>query len=160
MGIRDFVDLIVKIVGAFATWPAVVLFIAFFFRREVSGLITDVGHRLTKAPGGFEFSPASIQAFRDMLEISAEQFKDDPAQFLNFLREELGKMLGTSPVVQGTFKPLSSRSILWIEKDPENREYVERLFQHLGVRLVWVHSTEEALKQVKRESVDGIIVKE
>ncbi|NPV90310.1 MAG: hypothetical protein HPY50_06025 [Firmicutes bacterium] len=160
MGVRDAVDLIVKMLGALATWPVVVIFVAFFFRREVGGLITDIGRRLTRAPGGFEFSPASAQAFRDMLEVSSEHFRDDPERFLNLLREELGKLLGAPPSVQGSFKPLSSRSIIWIEKDPENREYVERLFQHLGVRLVWVRSTEEALKQVQGGPFDGIIVNE
>ena len=55
MSAKDKVDAILRLLEIVVSWPVAILAIIFWFRRELGGVLPELGKRISKAPGGWEF---------------------------------------------------------------------------------------------------------
>ena len=56
MSPKDIVDSILRLLEIVVSWPVILICTILIVRKELPSLLTKLSERLTKAPGGFEFS--------------------------------------------------------------------------------------------------------
>lgn len=157
MSPQEIVDTVISVLTIITSWPVVSLLLALLFLKELRSIILDIGRRLKRAPGGFEFSEARVKALQNTIQLGAEEFRNDPPRLLSFVEKELNDFLGGGAKIQGSFSPLSGRSVLWLDDDPASAEYAKRLFTRLGASLTVARSREEASEVLQQQLFDIVI---
>jgi CheY-like chemotaxis protein len=153
-------DSIIKLIEALASsaWPAIVFYVIFSYRRQVSALIESAKNReFTIEVGGQKLS---------MKEVNQQQqnFIDDLQKQLNELRKKV-EGIGVSPEVELTepkiFSPQSSEvqsstphsnAVLWVDDNPKNNSYFIDLMQSRGYRVDLALSTSDALSKLSKSN--------
>src|SRR5581483_5260057 len=156
MDAKDILEAVLKFLKIIFSWPVIFLVIFMTFRREIRGVFPELARRLRKAPGGWEFG-AQEKALQDALERGAEKLKDDPAEFIDFAKNQVKKLAQSresAPIPQGA---LEGQSILWVDDKPLNNSYEASFFKSLGARIDLALSTNEALDLLSKKQYDLII---
>ncbi|HUS70188.1 MAG TPA: response regulator [Anaerolineae bacterium] len=147
------------------TWPLTLLLVLFLFRQQIRSLLPEVGQQLGKrlkraefAGTKLEFSEIAVSALQDAIETGAEEFKDQPDEFVGFVRKQVEKL----PEIQTATHPasaptLTGQSILWVDDNPVNNVYESSVLKRLGVSIVFARSTQEALAFLQGDSYNLII---
>jgi CheY-like chemotaxis protein len=143
-------DSIIKLIEALASsaWPAIVFYVIFSYRRQVSSLIESARSReFTIEVGGQKLS---------MKEVNQQQqiFIDDLQKQLNELRKKV-EGIGVSPEVEFTEVKSStphSNAILWVDDNPKNNSYFIDLLQSRGYRVDLALSTSDALSKLSKSN--------
>ena len=60
-------------------------------------------------------------------------------------------------VNQGVKHNLTGKNILWVDDKPENNLYERQALEAFGIRIIFSHSTEDALKQLSSRKFDLVI---
>jgi CheY-like chemotaxis protein len=153
----DSMDSIIKLIEALAssTWPAIVFYVIFSYRRQISSLIESAKNR------EFEIEVAGQKL--SMKEASQQQQK-----FITDLQEQVIELrkkvegFGVSPEVE--FTELSSPSteirasaphsnaVLWVDDNPKNNSYFIDLLQSRGYRVDLAVSTSDAVSKLSKSN--------
>lgn len=155
-------DSIVKLIEALASsaWPAIVFYVIFSYRRQVSSLLESARNReFTIEVGGQKLS---------MKEVNQQQqiFIDDLQKQLNELRKKIAGLevspdaeiigVGAPPVPSqpliNRMEPSASQSnaVLWADDNPKNNSYFIDLLQSRGYRVDLALSTSDALSKLSK----------
>lgn len=166
MNAKEIIEAILRLVEILTacTWPLTFLLVLFLFRRQIRNLLPELGQQLSKrltkaefAGTKLEFSEIAVSALQDAIETGAEEFKDQPAQLVGFVREQVKKLPEIQTATPNTVPALTNYSILWVDDKPMNNVYESSVLKRLGVSIVSARSTQEALAFLERDSYDLII---
>jgi CheY-like chemotaxis protein len=150
-------DSIIKLIEALASsaWPAIVFYVIFSYRRQVSALIESAKNReFTIEVGGQKLS---------MKEANKQQqnFIDDLQKQLNELRtkvegfgvsSEVEPQIFSSPSPEIKSATLPSNAVLWVDDNPRNNSYFIDLLQSRGYRVDLAVSTSDASSKLSKNN--------
>jgi CheY-like chemotaxis protein len=155
---KDIMDRSLRFLEILISWPVLLLIVVFVVRRQLPVLVSKLADRITKAPGGFEFAPPAVSALQDTIEAGAEQYKDQPEQLVQFVREQVKKLPELRGATPATDRPaLAGRSILWVDNQPMNNTYEANVLKRLGASILFARSNDEAEAHLKQDRFDLVI---
>lgn len=142
-GFAKFLDAVAHILGALA-WPALVAWIAWFFRISIKRLLRNLGELSIKA-GPIEATAKTrdkVGAVLGVAEVKNEITASAPA-----VTREATTMI--TAVVDRSISDLSlqrarSAMILWVDDNPENNVIEKSAFEAVGINVVIARTTNEA----------------
>lgn len=156
----EIIEFALRVLEILTAWPVILFVLILLFRREIRGMMPELAQRLKKVSiggGSVEFVDVRFKALLDAIESGAEEFKNEPDEFVYFVRELLGKVPEVGAIVPESAMPLSGHSILWVDDRPMNNVYEASIFKRLGASIVSARSTEEALMFLNQDDYDLII---
>ena len=143
-------DDLTKLIQALSTaaWPALVFFVVWFYRKQVSGIIESARSR------GFALEVAGQKL--TMAEVTEQQqkFIEDLQKQLNEIKKKV-EGFQVSPETLLTQTPISpgqANSILWVDDNPKNNSFFIDLIQKRGYRVDLAYSTAEGIGLAERNS--------
>lgn len=160
MVIIETIEPVLHLIEILTAWPVILFILVLFFRREIRGMMPELAQRLKKISIGTssaEFMDVRLKALLDAIECSTEEFKNEPNEFVYFVRKLLEKVPEVSDLTSESIASLSGHSILWVDDRPLNNVYEASIFKRLGASIVSARSTEEALMFLKQDDYDIII---
>jgi CheY-like chemotaxis protein len=151
------IEAIAKLVAAFA-WPAVVLFLIWWFGDALKQFLSNISEGSFKA---FGFEGTAKRRVQEAI-VSADLFKQETdGKRTVQLSRSVGKSLRAADYAVGLLKlhgrPTPSRRLLWVDDQPTNNLLEAKAFEELGFAVDFVVSTDEALHDIAKSRYDAII---
>jgi CheY-like chemotaxis protein len=153
-------DSIIKLIEALASsaWPAIVFYVIFSYRRQISSLIESAKNR------EFEIEVAGQK-------LSMKEANQQQQKFITDLQEQVIELrkkvegFRVSPEVEFTEPPNfsspsteirssapHSNAVLWVDDNPKNNSYFIDLLQSRGYRVDLAVSTSDALSKLSKSN--------
>ena len=128
------------------TWPAIVLYVLWSYRKSVSELFESAKNRgFTLEVGGQKLTMA------DVSQQQQESIEDLRKQLLE-LRQRLGGTAVSSEaaVSESLRVDVPATNVLWVDDNPKNNSFFIELLQRRGYRVDLARSTREGLAYLDR----------
>jgi CheY-like chemotaxis protein len=156
----NFFEFAASIVDSVLSWPVAVFVLLILFRDAIAAalpkVLSTLASRIRKAKVGehsFEFGEEA-RAFQNAIKTNAEQLKDRPEEFAQFIDRLYQKMPGGPASAVG---PLAGRAILWVDDNPKFNAFETELFTRFGARVTSALTTAEAMDAINSQDFDLII---
>lgn len=143
-------------------WPACLIVFLFLFKGPIGDLINRV-NTFDVSQKGIHITAQQIAASAGAAGFAAGVSKAQegpitPEQALEVSRNIGRSFASTAPTTVATNSPtVLQGSILWVDEHPANNLGLSNAFQDLGIKVIQVASTDEALDQLKKSEFDTII---
>jgi CheY-like chemotaxis protein len=139
-------------------WPAVVLVIVFRFGSSVKEFLDHLGEFTFKGAGLEATAKRQLEAAALLGAAAAkDQAGEGGAKAAPTQEQALEAAEAVAELTQRAARRLRRASVLWVDDLPANNEYERRALEAMGVRVVPVTSTKEALEQLRQSDYDVII---
>lgn len=151
------VEAIAKLVGVMA-WPAILVFVVFYFRTSLGEFIFSLTDITVKGAGinvtakvkqrEIVASLTAAAASRLNEKKTPESIKKDAQEAFEIVGDTVNARL---------IRRASRSEVLWVDDIPANNAFERQSLEALGISFILSTSTEEALQELERRSFDVII---
>lgn len=150
-------DAVAKVGGALA-WPAVLVFILFYFRTGLGEFLSSLAEFSIKGAGIDVSAKVRQREIVASLTAAAASGPNDKAtpESIKKDAQEAFEIVGDT-VNARLIRRASRAEVLWVDDNPSNNTFERQSLEALGVSFILATSTEEALKQLETRSFDVII---
>lgn len=100
---------------------------------------------------------AAVSALPDVIDQTADEYKDNPDELLAQLRKQVQKAIQFQRAPAPEAEVPRSYSVLWVDDTPMNNVYEASVLKRLGANIVAARSTDEAMAFIDNDDFDLII---
>ena len=136
-------------------WPLVIAFVLLTFKKPISEFLSNLQTSKIKVDKGgvsLELDATKAEVVSMLGAASTSQAGDDTK---NVDWNEIAKTVNR--LAEVNVKKLSEIKALWVDDFPRNNVYERRSLEALGIKFTLSTSTEDALKQLKKDKFDIVI---
>jgi CheY-like chemotaxis protein len=146
----------VKLVGVLI-WPAIVLFLALWFRGSLKEFLSNLSELTFKGAGIEATARARTEAVAQLTAATASRGNAavTPADLAQGAKAAVRVVADT--VTPSVIRRAERSTVLWVDDRPNNNVHERQSMEALGVNFVLATSTEEALEKLKQRTFDAII---